>query len=219
MNRTTGVRRSVVAFYGEHPHDAQAIRELTAGIRPEISSGHTLRILKSPPTLVKDLQVAKRRTRASKVVATLRAVAAKDGLRAVVFHEDADRPEPAHIEVEKTYREAYSAVPCEMVVAVPAWEMETWWFLFPSAVSAICSQWESPDKYSGRSVGTIRNAKEELGRAVRPAKRKPGSFREYREEDGERIAKNVVSMGLVAIPSAKSSSFDRFVEQVHEVFG
>lgn len=209
----------MVAFYGEHPHDAQAIRELTTGIRPEISSQHSLRILKSPPTLVKDLQVAKRRTRASKVVATLRAVAAKDGLRAVVFHEDADRPEPAHTEIERTYREAYAAAPCEIVIAAPAWEIETWWFLFPHAVRAICSQWESPDKYSGRSVGTIRNAKEELSRAVRPAKRRPGSFREYREEDGEQIARNVVSMGLVTSPSAKSDSFDRFVEQVHGVFG
>lgn len=208
-----------MAFYGEHVHDAQAIRELTSGLNPEIASRHSLRILKSPPTLVKDLQAAKRRTRASKVVATLRAIAAKDGLQAAVFHEDADRPEPAHDDVEKIVREAYSAAPCQIIVAAPAWELESWWFLFPVAVSAVCGQWKVPDKYVGRSVGSIRNAKEELTRAVRPARRRPGSFREYREEDGERIARNIVSLGLVRNPMGRSASFERFVEQVDETFG
>jgi hypothetical protein len=189
-----------------------------SGLNPRIPASHNLRILKSPPTLVKDLQVAKRRTRASKVIATLRAVEAKDGLRAVVFQEDADQVEPAHAKVEQTIRETYSGAPCDLIAAVPAWELETWWFLFPAAVSAVCTQWDPPSKYTGRNVGNIRNAKEELAKSVRPAKRKPSSFREYREEDAIQIAQNVVEMGLLNNPSGTSTSWDRFVEQVSEVF-
>lgn len=214
MSRRLSARTPVFAMYAEHPHDGRAIRELINGLRPEVNALTRMQILRRPPTLVKSLQEAKRRTRASKVIATLRAVNRTDGLAGVLFHEDADSLEPAHNDVEATYRATYAAAPCEIVVAAPAWELETWWFLFPDAVAAVCAAWVAPRKFSGKDVGRVRQSKEELARCVRPGGRRPGSFREYREEDGERIARNAVRMGLLDKPDASSASWKRFVDQI-----
>jgi hypothetical protein len=202
----------LVAFYGEHPHDANAVRILFNGLRPDLDHKRT-KILKSPPTLVKGLDAAKRRSRAGKVLATLRAVDIKDGLLAVVFHEDTDKVEPSHVQTQQLIRDTYSAAPCEVIAAVPAWELEAWWFLFPDAVVTVSRTWRRPDNYSGRNVGLIRNAKEELARCVRPS---PGSRlgREYQEEDSVKIAQSVVNQNSVRTPLGISDSWTSFVNQV-----
>jgi hypothetical protein len=209
-------REPLVVFYGEHPHDASAIKTLFQGLRPDIAPNRT-RVLKAPPSLVKGVEVAKRRTRASRVLATLRALKAGEGLRAAIFHEDADEVEPGHEQLEISIKQTYADAPCDVVAAVSAWEIETWWFMFPDAVVTVCNSWRVPDKYVGRNVGLIRDAKEALARCVRPQSRRQGKVREYREEDCEQIARAIVELGLIRKPRAYSASWTSFVSQVDEL--
>lgn len=209
-------REPLVVFYGEHPHDAAAVKILFQGLRPDLAPNRT-RVLKAPPSLVKGVEAAKRRTRASRVLATLRALKVSEGLRAAVFHEDADDVEPGHERLETNIKRTYASAPCEVVAAVSAWEIEAWWLMFPDAVGAVCTSWNVPDKYVGRSVGLIRNAKEELARCVRTQSIKRGKAREYHEKDCELIARAIVELGLVRKPRAHSASWASFVLQVDEL--
>jgi hypothetical protein len=74
--------------------------------------------------------------------------------------------------------------------------------------------WQCPDQYAGRDVGRIRNAKEALRRAVKPAGAK-ATFLGYTEADSVAIAAKIVELGLLAPPwHARSASWAAFVEQV-----
>lgn len=213
MTKTAGSRLGLVVFFGEDEHDRQAVRELFLGLRPDVHRGQT-KPLRKPLTLVKNIEAARIRPRAAKVVATLRALRQTGPLHAAVFHEDADAVEPAHEDLARSITSAYRAAPCRVVAAVPAWEIEAWWLLFPTAVAAVSQQWRPPDQFAGKQVGLIPDAKERLKRSVRP----PGSSwqqtREYKEEDSVVIAEKIVSMGLLRNPVAYSASWDSFVAQV-----
>jgi hypothetical protein len=203
-----------IAVFGEDENDRFAVRELLLGLRPDVERRDVL-LLRKPLTLVKNLDEAKRRARRGKVVETLRAAGVRSPLRAAVFHEDADAVEPAHVALAKGIERTYSAAPCPVVAAVPAWEMEAWWFQFPEAVRAVNSQWRSPDQYVGRNVGLVSHAKEKLRECVRPAGVKRGArFRGYEESDSSEIAKNIVTMGLLHEPRADSASWAMFVEAI-----
>jgi len=89
--------------------------------------------------------------------------------------------------------------------------------MFPDAVVAVCNSWNAPDKYIGRNVGLIRDAKEELARSVRSQSRGRSKEREYREEDCEQIARAIVDLGLIREPRAHSASWASFVSQVDEL--
>ena len=113
--------------------------------------------------------------------------------------------------IEKTYQ----SLPWPVHAVVPAWEMETWWFLFPSAVAALHRSWRAPDQYLGKDVGKIRDAKERLRQCVRPAGARSTTFRSYVESDSVLIAKKIVELGLLAPPwKAKSASWLVFLEKV-----
>jgi len=63
----------------------------------------------------------------------------------------------------------------------------------------------------------VRDAKEKLTRAVRPAglkKKERASFPDYVESDSPKIAEKVKSMGLIDQPEARSASFDAFRRRV-----
>lgn len=201
-----------VVFFGEDQHDSHAVRELFLGLRPDIDRGRT-KLLRKPLTLVKGVHDAKARPRAAKVIATLRARHVTTPLLAAVFHEDADAVEPAHEDLARAISSSFAAAPCRIVTAVPAWEIEAWWFLFPRAVAAVSAQWRSPDQFVGRQVGLIPHAKEQLRRSVQPSSG-GRSARDYKEEDSVTIAKNAVRMSLLSDPAGQSASWNSFVAQV-----
>jgi hypothetical protein len=210
------VRSSLSLFFAESDNDNRAIRELVLAIRSDIHRSRT-KLLRQPIALVKGLDVAKRRTRSERVAVTVRALAATEPVVCVFFHEDADAVEPAHLPVAREIEAAYDSLPCRVVPVVPAWELETWWFLFPAAVAATKSSWKAPDEFSGRDVGQIRNSKEELRRCVRPyglSGRDRDRFPDYREADSPEIAKKVLEMGHIASPVAASASWREFVRRV-----
>ena len=70
---------------------------------------------------------------------------------------------------------------------------------------------------TGRQVGLVPDVKERLTRSVRPAGMSKHQVREYEEKDSVAIAENIVRMGLLPTPAARSASWDAFVTQVADL--
>ena len=216
MSREIAQGRTV-AIFGEDYNDRVAVQELVLGLRTDVGRRDTL-LLRRPLTLVKNMDEAKRKARSDKVLDALRAAHVRTPLRAVVFHEDTDAVEPAHIALAEDIKRMYSAAPCPVLTAVPAWEMETWWLQFPNAVGALHDQWRDPDQYVGRNVGLLPHAKEKLRECVRPSGVRRGPrFREYEVSDSSAIAKNIVDMNLVHKHKANSASWLMVVQEVQSL--
>lgn len=160
-------QRSIVVILGEDDNDRKSLQILVAALRPDLPRG-SLKPLRKPMALVRNVPPQRLPTQATKVAALLRALEVRTPIRAVLMHEDADEVEPAHLALVDKIERAYQSLRWPVLAAVPAWEMETWWFLFPDAVQAVRPSWRRPDQYARRDIGKVRNAKEELQRAVTP---------------------------------------------------
>ena len=62
-----------------------------------------------------------------------------------------------YAEAEALKRELHDAGVADVVAATPAWEIETWWMLFPHALARVRGCWRPVD-YSTRHVGRIQDA-------------------------------------------------------------
>jgi hypothetical protein len=210
-------RRGMIVVLGEDENDRQSIRTLICGMRADISRGE-VKALREPMALVKNLPPDKLPPKAKRVAAVLRATNARSPIRCVLLHEDADDVEPAHESAITKIESCYASLPWPVYAVVPAWEMEAWWFLFPSAVAALHKTWRAPTDYAKKNVGRIRNAKEKLKDAVRPKGVRLATFKTYCESDSPKIAEKVVALGLLSPPwFAHSASWLTFVEKVSQI--
>ncbi len=167
--------------------------------------------------LVRNVPPQRLPSQASKAGALLRAVNVQTPIRAVLMHEDADEVEPAHKTLITKIESSYRSLPWPVLAVVPAWELETWWFLFPDAVAAVRPTWRRPDQFAGRDVGRIRNAKEELKKAVTPQGARP-SFQTYTEADSVAIAEKIVALGQLTPPwFARSASWAAFLDRIKQL--
>ncbi|NYH41348.1 hypothetical protein HNR22_001075 [Micromonospora jinlongensis] len=207
-------RRPLVVVLGEDDNDRQAIRVLVAALRPDIGRGG-LKPLRVPPALVRNVPPNRLPRHADKVREILKAFEVATPIRAVLMHEDADDVEPAHEAVSTKIEQTFRSLPWPVHPVVPAWEIETWWFLFPEAVRQVCPGWRPLSSYAGRDVGQIRNAKQELTRALTPAGARKSTFRAYSEADSVQIAERIVALGQLAPPwFARSKSWLAFLGAV-----
>ncbi|HSZ05085.1 MAG TPA: hypothetical protein VK778_07780 [Solirubrobacteraceae bacterium] len=200
----------LVMIFGESDNDRKAIATLVRALCPKART----KIARSPLVLIKNASPSDTPSRADRVAAAVRAVHARDAVRCVLAHEDADATEPAHESIaeriERTLRDA--GTPGKVHAVVPAWEIEAWWFMWPEVVATCYKRWVEPR--AATPPGRIENAKERLARAVRPsqltaAERK--SFPEYRESDSIRIAEAIAAKGAADEPAlGVSGSYDRF---------
>lgn len=204
--------------FGEDINDGRSIKALVEALRPGAPAPSVRR---NPPVYMKGAEPSTIRRNASQIAKVVVAEAVKGPVRAVFVHQDCDAVEPAHLALAKTIEDALAAEGIEGCCAVtPAWETEAWWFLWPDAVAAVKAKWEKPDAYLGKDVGRVRDAKEKLKAAVRPAglkKKERASFPDYVESDSPKIAEQVKAMGLIDQPGAKSASFDVFRKRVEEL--
>jgi len=208
--------RATVVILGEDDNDRRSLQILVAGLRPDLDRG-VLKPLRKPMALVRNVPPDRLPSQAVRSAAVLRAFNAVTPIRCVLMHEDADDVEPAHEALIAKVESAYKSWPWPVHAVVPAWETETWWFLFPDAVQAVRPSWRRPDQHAGRDVGRIGNAKEALKRAVRPSGAKP-TFVGYTEADSVAIAEKIVELGLLAPPwFARSASWLVFVEKVKQL--
>lgn len=202
-------KKPVVLVFGEDDYDRQSIAELVRALCPEAPP---VRKRQSPLVLVKGREAAEAEKNAKKAAGVVRAAMRKADVRLVIAHQDCDAVEPAHIALSGSIESTWGKeMPCPVVAATPAFEMETWWFLFPDAVAKVVSAWR-PLPRGNRDVGNINNAKEALTRALRPnTKKKP---RDYTESDASEVARHVRELEVVQKPIGKSNSFLRFANAI-----
>jgi hypothetical protein len=213
VSKARGQQQSIVVVLGEDDNDRQVVCILVSALRPELPKG-SLKPLRKPMALVRKVPPDRIPSQTSRVSAVLRAQAVRFPIRAVLMHEDADDVEPAHQALIKKVEDAFRPLPWPVLAVVPAWETEAWWFLFPEAVRAVHRSWRLPDQYTGKDVGKIRNAKEQLRKAVRPAGAR-ANFRSYEVSDSPRVAEEIVAQRLLSQPpAARSASWQVFLDKV-----
>jgi len=158
-------------IFGEDENDRRSISNLIYAILSDRSHVRT-KTLRRPIILRKDASKKKTSNLYSEMASHCRAHDADKRKVILVVHRDCDRLEPAHIAEKNDIVSQCSAQSLKNVIAaVPAWEIETWWMLFPEALRATRPCWEKID-FSGREIGRIENSKEILTKALRERKGK-----------------------------------------------
>ena len=209
----------VVLVFGEHDNDRSALIELVIAIRPELAQ-LTFRKLREPPVyLRKSERPMTRRKSATEIANLVRAACVTSEVKFIVTHQDCDAVEPAHEAViETTKAELKNAGVDFVVVATPAFEMETWWMLFPRELKKVQPLWCSVD-YGTQNVGLIANSKCKLRADLRPDDLKERSkCRDYQEADSVGIAAKIRETGAARRRTrAVSKSFEAFKDMVEAV--
>jgi hypothetical protein len=214
MNRRD--EAGVVVIFGESDNDRKAIATLVRALCPKART----KIARSPLVLIKNASLSDAPSRADRVAAAVRAIEAREAVKCVLAHEDADATEPGHVSVAERIERALqeAGTPGKVHAVVPAWEMEAWWFMWPEAVAACYERWVEPKTTT--PPGRIENAKERLARAVRPAQLTAAErkrFPDYRESDSIRIAEGIAADGTADEPAlGLSHSYDRFRASVSD---
>lgn len=202
--RSAPTRKKIVLVFGEDENDREMLRVLIPAIRRLDSRIEKRR---APLILMKNRDDAALKKVAQSLESQIQRDQRLHDVRGVVVHEDCDAVEPAHVALAATIHARLASVGVAVVVAAPAWEMETWLFLWPDAAPALVAQWRRPSR-KNTHVGLVQNAKEEYRRAVRPG----GGIRcrDYAESDSPRIAAKAAELNLISSPDARSDSFEAF---------
>lgn len=201
----------MILIFGEDQNDTETVEQILLSLCPDFS-GKT-KTFREPPVLIKDANPSSIPDRVDKITALIDAEKSAADVICVFAHEDCDQPEPAHETVTEKIETSFRAAGYNVHAVSPAWEMESWIMLWPSAVAAYRPKWRSLDQYRNRQVGMIDNAKETLRRALRPVGGNT-RVRDYRESDAPRIAAVAREMGLIDVPAGRSDSFELFRERV-----
>ena len=215
MSRRSGSRRArgrekVILVFGENFNDTRAIRELIAALCPGIEA--YIEIRKTPIILMKQVTGMKLRSKAQQLARILRAERRLRDIECVFIHEDADALEPAHASLARKIEESVAAEGESIHAVVPAWEIESWWLLWPDVLGSCRESWRSPTEFRGMNIGLVADAKEALRNALRTANSNRGA--EYKERDSVMIAAAIRSTGVAASPQGLSASYDRFRQSV-----
>ena len=206
-------KADIVLVFGESQNDTAAIVELVGALRPDLR----VQAVKSPLVLIRDANPRDVPSRADRIASVVRGFREDYTVRAVIAHEDADCVEPGHKAIAKKIEEGFRLAGLVAIAAVPAWEIEAWWLLWPDQTGAVRKSWRTPDDYVGKQVGTIQDAKEVLTRLLRPPKYNKNNFPDYVESDSVLIARRVRGEGVAQSPRADSMSYDRFRSSISAV--
>jgi hypothetical protein len=201
-------RKQVVVVVGESENDTKSIKELFLALRPDFQG--TVIPLREPPILIKDARPEDLPDRATAIAAVIRAEQVAADVVCAIAHEDCDAVEPEHIELSRKIEQSLRSQGIKVHAAAPAWEFETWLFLWPDASVAYRPTWNRPDKYSGKNVGMLQDAKEKFANALIPPGRRRTSVRAYRETDAPAIAAKVRELNMVNSTDATSNSYILF---------
>ena len=205
-----------ILVFGEDDNDRFAMAHLVRALSPADSKAKITR-LRKPIILARDASKKNRAKMSDEIASFVRAYQKVGKSVTVIVHRDCDAIEPAHTELADSLENEISAAGVESFVpATPAWEIESWWMLFPKAIEKVCSSWKKVD-YGSKWVGQFTNAKERLIKDLRPTD--GGKYRDFREADGIRIAE-VVSKdpSHISAIKARSDSFMAFKSKLESVF-
>ena len=193
--------------FAENQNDGDALEHLAAAIWEQAPPIHYRR---KPLVLIKGRNKAEARKNAEMIAQVVRAESVLYNVTFVIAHQDCDSVEP-HEPVAAQIKAEITEAGVQNVIAVaPAWELEAWWYLWPTAVASVNSKWKRLSRKGNH--GMLSNAKETLTRDLRA----PGTS-DYRESDSIKIAKYVREKKLVAQRTGIAPSFDSFETAVLEV--
>ncbi len=214
----SGTYPPLVLVFGESANDTKSLGELIEALREDLV-GKVLP-LRHPPIEIKNAKPEDVPDRAKRIADLVDINRAKHNIVCVFAHEDCDDFEPKHEEACKKIEEALEKAGCPAHAVVPAWDLESWWFMWPEAVQAVRPKsWRAPNDYLGKKVGKIKNAKKELKKKVVPKNLKPekrNNFPDYQESDSPSIARQVREKRLARKPGAESASYTRFLSSVDQ---
>lgn len=202
-------KRRIILIFGESDNDTYALKQLIAALRPELPAAESRR---APLVLTKEAERKRRMSTMEKIANVVVAQRVTHEVISVVAHRDCDAMEPAHEENGRMLLEDMrtKGLP-QPVAATPAFEMESWWFLWPDALAATRPCWNRIKPRS--NVGAFKDAKQELCRSLQP-KGKSRTCPDYTESDSRRIAENVRVLGLIDNRCGQSHSFAEFADQI-----
>jgi hypothetical protein len=207
QRRREANRERRIVVLGENSNDTGALAQLIVALC-EAATGR-VRTVRQPLVLKRGQTSELVRDKRTKVMAVLRAQGGRAPVTCLFIHRDCDDVEP-HDEALATEIENDLHDLAELVHAVvPAWELETWWLLWPDLTASVRSSWRVPEAYRGREVGMIRNAKQALRSALNGNDRA-----RYRESDSIAIAEAIRRAGVATRPEGRSSSYARFQDAV-----
>jgi hypothetical protein len=210
------MKEHTILVFGEDDNDRRSIANLIKALTPAEKSIN-IGIRRRPTILSKDA-ARKRLGMADEIKPFADAETAQSKRVNVVVHRDCDAIEPAHQEQEKILRQLLSSVGLsDAVLATPAWEIETWWMLFPEALHLARKCWNRVN-YGSKHVGMIINSKEQLRRDLRPAGSRPKACPDFAESDGILVSERISEYRLVHKPiTARSDSFISFRNQLERL--
>lgn len=182
--------KPLALIFGEDQNDTRAIRHLVNALIPP-DQQIDCKPVRDPPILSRGASREKRNKLARAIAIAVSHERRKRQV-AVIVHRDCDACEDAHIahadEIVKDLREQGVD---GVIPAVPAWEIETWWMLFPEALHACRRCWERVD-YSSKNIGNIEHSKEVLTRDLRPRGKLQTKCPDYAESDSVKIAELIL---------------------------
>lgn len=208
----------VFLVFGEDDTDRRALINLIKAIAPTTARFDVIAIRK-PIVFPKNTATVKRMKNIQEIAAFSKGYKSKYQRVIIVAHRDCDVIEPGHVSIsaslETELKEAGVDFP---VAATPAWEIETWWMLFPDMIASYRSCWRKVD-YGASHVGRFENSKERLIRDLRPSIENRTRCRDYTESDGiaisEKIRLNRTQLNNI---SARSDSFNMFRSKLNAIF-
>jgi hypothetical protein len=200
-----------VLVFGESDNDRESLRELTRALRPDFPD---IEKRSRPLVLVKGRSQANAKDNIEKIAGVVRAERLRRDVKLVVAHQDCDQVEPAHEPLASEIEQLLKNSQIAAVAAVSAFEIESWWYLWPRALLRVNGSWRHPNR-AGQEVGRITHVKEQLKRDLRPRTGK--HTRDYYESDSPKIAAIVHSDNLIDAPEANSQSFRRFSQKLRQV--
>lgn len=205
----------VFLIYGEDQNDRTALRHVVKAILPSNVTA-TIHLIQKPIILSRNAERSgKRKGMAEEIASFARAFQKHSAKVIVIAHRDCDAVEPAHkTDAQALEADLTKAGVENAIAATPAWEMETWWMLFPDAVAEVRSCWRKID-YGQSNVGMIQNSKERLTRDLRPQGKQKGKCPDYCEADSVKIAKIIeINPNIIQSIRAKSDSFVEFRKKI-----
>lgn len=205
------IRQPRVLIFGESANDLAALSFLTHAVRPDAPMCQ--RVLR-PTILKKTAKLDKRRAMSDEIAGIQRAMNVRVTVVSTIVHRDCDDVEPAHVgNAHELMKDLSSAGIHQPVVATPAYEIESWWMLWPAAVAAARPCWRRLTIRG--NVGKIVEAKQHIRRQLRNDK--VPSCPDFSESDGVKVAENILKLGIIDNPVGQSDSFASFREQLEAV--
>lgn len=204
-------RPTLILIFGESENDTGALKRLI----PALAAPRRVecRPIRRPIILAQRANFDVRQYMSRLVAAAERGEVKAGRTVVVVAHRDCDDVEPTHVACGVALVADLKAAGVQRpVAAIPAWDIEAWWLLFPDALQQTRGCWKKIS-IGQRRTGMIPRTKDYLTRSLRPANNR--RCKDYTESDSIRISEVIADTGAIGDAALnRSSSLSDFRDQL-----